>query len=130
MQISIDGVELLTLSETQKKVIQSVISAEIFEEEIRRMISWLLISQRYQIAFNALKKDWEKKLSQRYDSVPTDPDQLAQLIFEQPDYKDRATIINEEKASKAARDQALLAAHAARIAPQANQNISLDASKK
>lgn len=124
MKISIDDEELLTLSETQKKVIQSVIDSEIFENEIKRMITWLLISQRYQIAFNTLKKEWEAKLSERYSSVPTDPDQLAELIFEQPDYKDRAAIIAEEKIIKAARDQAMTQAQAAQTT-QAQPNIKL-----
>lgn len=91
MKILIDGVELLTLTETQKKVIQSGLGAEIFDNEIKRILKWILLDQRYQLSFNALRDEWIEKLSKRYTTIPTNQDELAKLIFSQPDYKDRTT---------------------------------------
>jgi hypothetical protein len=89
MKISIDDVELLTINDTQKKVMQHTISAANLEDDLKRRIVWVLIYQRYDASFRDLKEEWMPKLTGRYPSIPTDNEQLAQLIFSQADYKDR-----------------------------------------
>ena len=95
MKISVNDIELFTLNETQKLVIQSELSSEIFEEDMKRRLQWVLI-HKYEQCFNALKRRWDPILSQRYTSIPTDSREYSQLVFSQPDYKDAATLIAEE----------------------------------
>lgn len=91
MKISVNDQEIYTLSETQKKVIQNDIHSEAFEEDMKRRLKWVLVDEKYQKCFERLKKEWEPKLSQRgIESIPTDKDRLAELIFSQVDYKNRA----------------------------------------
>ena len=90
MKISVDGKEIFALSETQKKVIQNDILSEIFEEDMHRRLQYILI-HKYEECFKRLKLEWEPKLSQNgVKMVPTDPDELAELIFKQPNYKNRS----------------------------------------
>lgn len=88
MKISVDDKELFTLTETQKKVIHDEISVDIFEEDMKRRIHYILM-HKYERCFDALKMQWMSKLKDRYKSIPTDDEALAKLIFSQPDYKCR-----------------------------------------
>lgn len=91
MKISVNDQELFTLTETQKKVIQNDIPCEIFEEDMKRRLYWVLIGEKYRKCFERLKKEWEPKLiTARYDSLPTNPDEFAELVFSQPEYKNRS----------------------------------------
>ena len=89
MKISVNDQKLYELSEVQKKVIQNDIPDEIFEDDMRRRLHWVL-THKYERCFERLKKEWEPKLAQRIDSVPTNPDSFATLVFSQPDYKSRS----------------------------------------
>lgn len=89
MKISVNDVELYTLSETQKKVIQDEISTDIFEDDMKRRLQWVLM-HKYERCFKRLKDEWEPKLASRgIELLPTNPDLFAELVFSQPDYKDR-----------------------------------------
>ncbi len=88
MKISVDGKELFELSDIQKKVIQDNIPSDIFEEDMKRRLQWVLM-HKYQECFKQMKGYWESKLQNVVDSIPTDPDKLAELIFSQPDYQCR-----------------------------------------
>lgn len=91
MKVSINDQELFTLSEIQKKVIQNDIPSEIFEEDMKRRIRWVLLDEKYRKGLERLKKEWEPKLAERgVAMLPTDPDAFAQLVFSQPDYKNRS----------------------------------------
>lgn len=90
MKVSINDVELFTLTDTQKKVIQNDILLEIFEEDMKRRLKWVLLDEKYRKCFKRLKDEWEPRLAKRVESIPTDPDALAELIFSQPDYKNRS----------------------------------------
>ena len=90
MKISVDDIPLFTLSETQKKVIQNDIVSSEFEEDMKRRLHYIL-NHKYERCFERLKKEWEPKLRERgVEMIPTNPDALAQLIFSQPDYKNRS----------------------------------------
>lgn len=90
MKISVDDKELFTLSDTQKRVICNDISADIFDDDMKRRLQWIL-NHKYERCLERLKAEWMPKLEQRVASVPTSPDALAKLIFSQPDYKCRKT---------------------------------------
>lgn len=89
MKISVDDKEFYTLNDTQKKVIKDYLSEDIFEEDMRRRLKWILM-HLYEQSFKYLKERWDKKLVENgITSVPTDPDEYAQLVFSQPNYKSR-----------------------------------------
>ena len=90
MKISVDDKELFTLSDVQKRVIQNDIPSEIFEEDMKRRLHYILM-EKYERCFERLKLEWEPKLRENgVTMIPTDPDQLAYLIFSQPNYKSRS----------------------------------------
>lgn len=86
MKISIDDKELLSLTEVQKKVIKHDINEDGFEADIKRRVSYV-VNHKYECCLERLKNEWMPKLQKRLKSVPTDPDELCNLIFSQPDYE-------------------------------------------
>ena len=88
MDISVDNVLLFSVSPTQQLVIQDDINSDIFDADMKRRLQWVLIN-KYEQCFLALKQHWDPILAMRVSQVPTDPDLYAQLVFSQPDYKDR-----------------------------------------
>jgi len=89
MKISVDDKELFTLSETQKNVIKNDINSDIFEEDMKRRIKYFPL-HKYEQCFKRLKAEWEPKLAKAgVESIPTDKDALAELIFARPEYKNR-----------------------------------------
>lgn len=96
MKVHVDGKQVLNLNETQKKVIKNDILEEIFQEDMERRVSYIL-QHKYEQCFKRLKAEWEPKLQQRLTEIPTDPDSLAEVIFSQPDYKNRSQREREAK---------------------------------
>jgi len=91
VKISVNDQELFTLSETQQQVIKNDIPEELFDTDMKRRLQWILM-HKYEECFKDLKKEWDPKLAANgIDMIPTDPDKYAQLVFAQPNYKDRAT---------------------------------------
>jgi hypothetical protein len=91
MKISIDDKEIFTLSEIQKKVIENDIPSEIFEEDMKRRLKWVLIDEKYSRCMKRLRDEWEPKLAKRgVLMLPTDNDSFANLVFSQTDYKNRS----------------------------------------
>lgn len=104
MQVSVDNKPLFELSDTQKKVICNYISSDIFEEDMKRRLHWVL-NHLYDQAFIILKKEWVDDLDVKnncklhqcgVDSIPTNREKLAELIFSQGEYKCRK--MREEQA--------------------------------
>lgn len=89
MKISVDDKELFTLSEIQKKVIKNDIHEDIFDEDMKRRLQYILI-HKYEECFKRLKNEWDQKLMNVVNFVPTDPDKYAELVFSQPDYKSKS----------------------------------------
>ena len=90
MKISVDDQELFRLSDTQKRVIQNDIHSDVFEEDMKRRLQYIL-SHKYERCFERLKKEWEPKLvASGVELLPTNPDAFAQMVFSHPDYKSRA----------------------------------------
>ena len=88
MKISVNDKELYSLSETQKKVIKNDIHEDIFESDMKRRLQWVLM-HKYERCMERLKSEWLPKLKSKYATIPTNDDQLAELIFADPDYKGR-----------------------------------------
>lgn len=90
MKISVDDVELFTLSDIQKKVIQNDIRTEDFEDDMKRRLVYIL-NHKYERCFDRLKKEWDTNLAANgINMIPTDRDAYAQLVFEQPNYLNRS----------------------------------------
>lgn len=89
MKIKVDNQEIFELSETQKKVIKNDIPDDIFEEDMKRRLHYIL-SHKYERCFERLKNEWEPKLAQAgVKMIPTDKEEFAELVFSQPSYKSR-----------------------------------------
>ena len=97
MKISVNDQELFTLSETKKKVIQNDIPSEIFDDDMKRRLQYIL-THKYEQCFDRLKKEWDPKLAASgVAMIPTNPDAYAELVFSHASYKDRS---KREKESK------------------------------
>lgn len=89
MKISVDNQEVLSLTETQKKVIQNDINADIFDDDMKRRLKYILM-HKYEECFKRLKNEWEPKLkSLGVQSIPLDEIAFAELVLSRPEYKDR-----------------------------------------
>lgn len=89
MKISIDGFDLISLTETQKKVIQNDLNEDVFEADIKRRLRYIL-EQKYQQSFKRLKQEWEPKLkADGIEFIPTNEEAFAKLVITRPDYKSR-----------------------------------------
>lgn len=96
MKISVDGNDCFELTETQCKVIQNDIHADEFESDMKRRLQYILM-HKYERCFERLKAEWCNsspgqpcKLEKNgVKTIPTNPDELAEAIFSQPDYKSR-----------------------------------------
>ncbi len=91
MKISVDGQDLFELSEIQKKVICNDIHEEIFDEDMKRRLLYILMD-KYENCFKRLKAEWDVKLAEAgLKSLPIDKDEYASLVFEQKSYQCRKT---------------------------------------
>lgn len=88
MKISVNDQELYTLTLIQKQVIANDIHADELDEDLKRRVHWIL-SHKYEQCMKRLRDEWMPKLKGRVQSVPTSDDAFAELVFSQPDYKDR-----------------------------------------
>lgn len=90
MKISVDDKELFSLSDTQKQVLMDEIPKDIFEDDMKRRLQYILM-HKYEQCFERLKKEWEPKLKALgVKSIPLDNDEFAQLVFSQESYKSRS----------------------------------------
>lgn len=89
MKISVDGQEILNLSEIKKKVIMNDIHSDEFDEDMKRRLSHILL-HKFECCYKRMKEEWEPKLAQRgIKSIPLDEEEFATLVFSQSDYMDR-----------------------------------------
>jgi len=95
MKVQVDGKDIYELSETQKKVIQNDIPLEIFEDDMKRRLHWVL-NHKFERCYDRLKKEWEPKLASRMESLPTSAEAFCNLVFSQPDYKSRSQRMADE----------------------------------
>jgi len=89
MKISVDNKDLFELTTTQKNVIKNCINSDVFDEDMKRRLQWVLM-HKYEQCFKRLKDEWDGKLpGLGVSSIPTDKDAYAEMIFALPEYKDR-----------------------------------------
>lgn len=91
MKVSINDQEVFTLTELQKKVIKNDIPEEIFDEDMKRRLRWVLLDEKYERCYERLRREWEPKLiAKGHAMLPTDKNAFAELVFSQPEYKNRS----------------------------------------
>ena len=89
MKIQVDNVDVFELNQTKKKVLKNDIHDDEFDSDMKRRVRYI-IEHKYEQCFNRLKSEWEPKLSAAgYTMIPTDKDAFAELVFQQPGYKNR-----------------------------------------
>ena len=88
MKIKVDDQDLFEITDIQKQVIKNDIHEDFFDEDMKTRLEYILM-HKYERCLHRLKIEWLPKLQSRVDSIPTDDDKLAELIFSQPDYKNR-----------------------------------------
>lgn len=90
MKIFVDDQEIITLNDIQKKVIQNDIPSDVFDDDMKRRLKYIVM-EKYTKCYERLKKEWEPKLAASgAKSIPTNPDDFAQMVFAHPDYKNRS----------------------------------------
>ena len=90
MKILVDGKELLTLTDIQKRVIMNDIPEEEFEEDMKRRLKYVLM-HKYERCYARLFNEWMPKLKEAgVQHVPLNDELFANLVFEQPEYKSRS----------------------------------------
>ena len=90
MKVSVDNVDFFTLTDIQKKVIENDIPSEILDDDLKRRLKYIIM-HKYEECFKRLKQEWDSKLAANgIASIPTNPDAYAQLVFAQPNYKNRS----------------------------------------
>ena len=91
MIVKVDDVTLYELKAIQKQVIQNDINADTFESDMHERLFYIL-NHKYNQCFKRLKTQWEPILTaEGAESLPTDPDAFAALVFAHDDYKDKKT---------------------------------------
>jgi len=89
MKISVNDLELFTLSDVQKKVIQNDIDEDKFYEDMCRRLKYILMN-KYECCFARLKTEWEPKLKDLGEKyIPLDEEEFALTVFKCPSYKNR-----------------------------------------
>jgi len=97
MKVSVDDLEIFTLSEIQKRVIMNDINEDVFEEDMKRRLQYIL-SHKYERCLDRMQKEWVPKLKKKgVESIPLNDEAFATLVFSQPEYKDRKVRDLEEK---------------------------------
>jgi hypothetical protein len=120
MKISINDQELVTVSALKKQVIQNEIPSEMLDDDLKRRMAYI-IAHKYERCMERMRKEWEPKLKAKgVQQVPLDDDAFAQLVFSQPEYKDRSS---RERAARPEFDSELPGVRAA-IQNQLNSEIS------
>jgi len=101
MKIKVDGEDVLELSEHQKKVIKHQISDDLFDADMKRRVKWIL-EHKYEEVFREFRQEWEPKLAANgVRSLPIDKEEFANLVFSQPNYKNRKQRDADDEAERA-----------------------------
>ncbi len=96
MKVKINDEDLFELKDYQKEVICNDIPFDIFDADMKRRIEYIIM-HKYEQCLMRLKAEWNPKLSQILDSLPTQDQDYVKLVMSQPDYKCRKTRDDELK---------------------------------
>jgi len=99
MKIQVDGQEVFQLEEWEKKVIKNDIPDEMFEDDMKRRLTYAL-KHKAERCFERLHAQWMPSLRDdpSVASVPTDKAAFVDLIMSRSEYKSRSARDAEERA--------------------------------
>lgn len=90
MKIKFGDEEIVSLSDTQIKVLENDIPCEQCACDLKRRLKWV-VEHKYQKCVDRLKEEWVPKLKAKgLKSIPLDDEEFAELVFSQPDYHNRS----------------------------------------
>ncbi len=95
LSIAINGVEIMEVSDFQLQIAGYSAPKEQIQNIISRLIANVVSSQLGSYG-QSLQNDWVPKIRQRYASMPTADQDIANLIFSQKDYQDYDTRNQEQ----------------------------------
>ena len=89
--IKVDGKDCFEITETTKKLLKSCVAKDCCcIEWSKERLKWILM-HKYQRCMERLRRSWEPKLmASGYKELPLDDDKFAELVFSQPNYKNRS----------------------------------------
>ena len=90
MKVKVNDEDIFELAEFQKQVICNDIPYDVFEADMKRRLEYIIM-HKYEQCFKRLKEEWDIKLQDRVDSLPTKPEAYVKLVMSQSDYKCRKT---------------------------------------
>ena len=90
MKLKLDDKILLDIDDTIKGVICNDILSEEYDEDVERRLKWVIM-HKFEQCFARLKAEWDPKLAAKgIEMIPTNKEKYAELVFSQPDYKNRS----------------------------------------
>lgn len=97
MQVKINEKVVCDLSDIKKQVICNDIPSDIVDADLERRINHSVM-HKYAQCMRRLRAEWMVKLAANgITMIPLDDDDFAQLVFSQPNYKDRKARDEESK---------------------------------
>lgn len=91
MEIKIDDLIALTLSETQVNILKHDISEDIFIQDISRRLQFIIM-EKYKGCLSRIKQEWTPKLvDMGRKSIPLDDEKFCELVFSLKEYADKKT---------------------------------------
>ena len=96
MKVDVDNKLLFEITVTQRKVIEWDIATEFFEEDMKRRLQYTFM-HKYDQCLNRMIQEWMPVLRERFAQLPTNYEALANIIFQQPDYKDKSKKEKDKK---------------------------------
>lgn len=95
MKVKYNEKEILSLNETKRKVLLNDLPEEGFDADIERRLVWVL-THKHEQCMKRLRDEWLPKLKANgVQEAPLDDDAFAELVFRQPNYKNRSQRENE-----------------------------------
>jgi len=86
MKCTLNGNDIFDLSQTQLSILKHTLPADLLEEHIKGLIHYI-IGQKLRESAGKLFEEWKPKLAKEgVTSVPLMDIDLAQMIFDRPDY--------------------------------------------
>ena len=91
MEIFLNDQSICTLTATQEKVLKYYINSDILNDTLAHIIE-KAIYHEYNVSLRLIKEEWAPQLrANGIEEAPLDDELYAQLVFSQPNYKDRKT---------------------------------------
>jgi len=91
MKIKVNEEQIFELAEWEKDVIKNDIPADIFDQDMKRRLEWVL-KHKVERCYERFEKEWLEKLRNDPDveAIPKSKEAFVALVKSRPDYKDRA----------------------------------------